>query len=1209
MVAISSAASITSITKAITGGLTKKKIMQGAGNALKDTAKGAVKKRLGRGKKGGGPGAPGGTGGGDIVQSPGGAIVPSSPLVGDIVIPYPEEPAKNKPKPVGVVDYESISLQLQSIVALTAAIEKITGKSIKSKKKIKDTNRKNREKAKKRQKEDRLSGVGGALGFLGGQLGKVAEASGIGKFLSNILTGFVVLKLLPLLPGILSSIKFIAYNLHYFFLGFKGLGLGMKLGVKNFKKNFPQLINKLKNIGKPIKDVFAKTGDRIKNVFKGLSRVIPNYIKAGFDAVKAAGQGVVQGVKNVGKFVTAPFRALARGSRSSLLGASAKGLEKLTGSAGKGVQQASSMAFKMRRLHGDEAARMYKGLVDNGMSNAKASKYVMKQIKAKNIVSAPLKGSLAGGIKGSSVFRGGPIKVGKRAIIKYLGKGPIVKKALRNVPVIGPLIVGVTSLLSGEPAAQALFKMGGTLVGGILGAFIPIPILGPIVGEIIGEYVGDLMYTLLMGGGPAAVMDKMKKDITSAMSAGSAAMDWAGRGFKRFMKGIPKLEMPGIVSWMFPKNMRSIPNPIWLMNPFNILDKMGLFWKSFFTDDPMTMGKEEKKENKSNGGGGDENPVSANPDAPPGPTSTGNNESPPTVLGERPGSDTSGLKSVPASSSQSKTPYNATGGNKNRKIFLHWTAGTYTMPFSYYHTVFLGDGKAVRYTPYGQDKYSHTQGANKGSIGLSVAAMDGPDGQDRMSSWPTPPTAAQMDAMITEAAQIANDWGWDSATVDSNVRTHGEWERYATKNGILPGGPQRWDLDKLKPSDPNIDTSKVLSHGGNTLRARIKAKMQALKAGANNNEEIQQPQSNPDAPPSPTNARLQTQNGRDRLALLAYGTNEWGMSRSYIKSKTKDLIQKLMDKGYKVVVIPPSPGLVVYKNPKGHVAIQDPHFGVIEAANDTGAKVEIGQYKKNDDLGLYVHLHPRYAREVKAKYKPDIVVGDSNAALINGGQSPTTKWGADYKVVSGMIEGMKQIQPTNTPQPPKPQPQPQEELIPQSQKPSSQKVKPTTSKAGDVKPKQEPLDLSSKTDEELKSMLDPTMMGAKNPAIFAAAKKARTDGEIAGLTGDEIERQVLEATVRATHGNQADGVTPQTDEKEPEITATSQPVSTSQSVERQASYDQPGGGQVSPVILPPKQNDVVSSDGGGSQIIPVGSKDVLNSYYQAQLMGFLYKQG
>ena len=33
--------------------------------------------------------------------------------------------------------------------------------------------------------------------------------------------------------------------------------------------------------------------------------------------------------------------------------------------------------------------------------------------------------------------------------------------------------------------------------------------------------------------------------------------------------------------------------------------------------------------------------------------------------------------------------------------------------------------------------------------------------------------------------------------------------------------------------------------------------------------------------------------------------------------------------------------------------------------------------------------------------------------------------------------------------------------------------------------------------------------------------------------------------------------------------------------------------------------------GGGGGVLPVGmlQKDVLNSYYRAQLMGFLYKQG
>ena len=70
------------------------------------------------------------------------------------------------------------------------------------------------------------------------------------------------------------------------------------------------------------------------------------------------------------------------------------------------------------------------------------------------------------------------------------------------------------------------------------------------------------------------------------------------------MKGIPKLEMPWYVSWMFPEDMKNIPNPLWLLNPMNILDKMGLFWKAFFTDDPVEMGEVEKKEKKTNNSGG-----------------------------------------------------------------------------------------------------------------------------------------------------------------------------------------------------------------------------------------------------------------------------------------------------------------------------------------------------------------------------------------------------------------------------------------------------------------------------------------------------------------------------------------------------------------------------------------------------------------------------
>ena len=185
-------------------------------------------------------------------------------------------------------------------------------------------------------------------------------------------------------------------------------------------------------------------------------------------------------------------------------------------------------------------------------------------------------------------------------------------------------------------------------------------------------------------------------------------------------------------------------------------------------------------------------------------------------------------------SARAVAPYEPGKGNKQRKMFLHWTAGAYTTPYSAYHTVFLGDGTPVRYTPYGTDKYSHTHSANTGSIGLSIAAMGG-QGVGENYFGPYPPTAKQLEALVTEAAKIAIDWGWSADTVDSNVRTHGEWERYAVPAGILTPPVQRWDLDKLRQSDPNINTRKVLSAGGNELRRRIKAKFSELKSATSGN--------------------------------------------------------------------------------------------------------------------------------------------------------------------------------------------------------------------------------------------------------------------------------------------------------------------------------------------------------------------------------------
>ena len=168
--------------------------------------------------------------------------------------------------------------------------------------------------------------------------------------------------------------------------------------------------------------------------------------------------------------------------------------------------------------------------------------------------------------------------------------------------------------------------------------------------------------------------------------------------------------------------------------------------------------------------------------------------------------------------------FNAGKGDKSRKIFLHWTAADYRTPFTNYHTTFLSDGTAIRNTTdYGIDKTEHTAGANTNSVGLSIAAMGG-DGVNENNFGKFPPTSAQVSAMALEAARLAVSWGWDESTIDKNVMTHGEWERYATRTGKLPGRPQRWDLDKLRQGDK-------MNSGGGKLRKMIKSYFKKLKSG------------------------------------------------------------------------------------------------------------------------------------------------------------------------------------------------------------------------------------------------------------------------------------------------------------------------------------------------------------------------------------------
>ena len=145
------------------------------------------------------------------------------------------------------------------------------------------------------------------------------------------------------------------------------------------------------------------------------------------------------------------------------------------------------------------------------------------------------------GATGKGIMKHGVGRAAKRAALKMFGK--TATKIFGRIPIIGPLIVGIVSLLSGEPVGQALFKTFGAAIGGFLGTFIPIPILGTIIGEIIGTFVGDMFYSLLFKGGLGALGQKLMnafKGITEPI------FEFFGSGFKRFTEDFPTITIPDI---------------------------------------------------------------------------------------------------------------------------------------------------------------------------------------------------------------------------------------------------------------------------------------------------------------------------------------------------------------------------------------------------------------------------------------------------------------------------------------------------------------------------------------------------------------------------------------------------------------------------------------------------------------------------------------
>ncbi len=322
--------------------------------------------------------------------------------------------------------------------------------------------------------------------------------------------------------------------------GARDVILAFRIGIEAIKKGIPTLL-------KGVKALKAGIGKAFKlalSPFKALGNLV-------FKGFQALGNKLIGMVKGALKWVDDAIKGIVRAGAKAFPKA-AQAVTKTTKAAGTLINQGKTLV---------------KNTVRRGV------------VGAKRFIGRGARKFLKGG--GSKILKHGLKRGANRLIIKWFGKGAaktlmsvgktLVKgaKAIK-IPVIGPLLVAVTSMFSGDPIGQTLFKTLGAALGGGIG--LALGPIGMIVGEIVGEFIGDVLYEGFRGKGWKAAGAKLKKKFMQIVKGGKVVIEWVAGGFKRFWGSF-------MDEHSFKFFGKRIPNPKALLNP---LVTGPLLVKSFF---------------------------------------------------------------------------------------------------------------------------------------------------------------------------------------------------------------------------------------------------------------------------------------------------------------------------------------------------------------------------------------------------------------------------------------------------------------------------------------------------------------------------------------------------------------------------------------------------------------------------------------------------
>ena len=569
----------------------------GAGMLKGGAKKIAAKKLLGRGKKK--PQKPQATEekGGALAIRPTTSLVPTGPTG---IVPSGGGALATTGDSGGAGGGDSAQAIAVSISSKIIRVEKLLKGSVLVKKDIRDDARKAREKASDKAQEKALEKSKDSNAKKGPKLnlpGKGLLAKIFG-FFGSVILGWIAVRLVDWLPKIMPVLKVLGQAVDGIISVAGWLLDGLTFLIDWGYKLYDAATGWIKN-------VIGEEGPAKFDIFMGnLKKLIQ-----GFLVWKIIGEkifkAIISSIKNTWKIIKGAF----------------------------------VKAFKIAKA----ALKAAWNLVKNIPGVKQGAQWLGKQA-----------GRLGGAIKGlGSRILGGATQGGAKVatkvgglVAKWFGPAakmiapaakaakPFVSKFASRVPILGPIIVAVISLMSGEPLGQALFKGLGAALGGFLGTTAGIAITAAlgvatagigaflgglitpamtILGELIGTFIGDLLYNLFLGGGLKEMMGKLKGmligGLKKVLAVGDFIKDFISGGFSRFYEGIPKFTVPdfpeeapsfipgfgfgskekiwnafkgGIKFLIGPLSLlmgKKIPNLLWLVNPMNTTP---LLIKSFF---------------------------------------------------------------------------------------------------------------------------------------------------------------------------------------------------------------------------------------------------------------------------------------------------------------------------------------------------------------------------------------------------------------------------------------------------------------------------------------------------------------------------------------------------------------------------------------------------------------------------------------------------